>query len=167
MVKSGLLNPLKQKRKITLDNKTPFWEKPLVKLSSDEWEALCDGCGLCCLNKIEDIDTGKIYTTRVACDLLDLKSCQCSNYPNRQKYVEDCIKLTYQMVATVDWLPETCAYALRYRDQPLPTWHYLISGDRNAVRAVIDVTHHRLIHEKNTKKPLYYYVIDGDLTHGS
>lgn len=150
-----------------MDSQSPFWEKPLAKLSPDEWEALCDGCGLCCLNKIEDIDTGRIYTTRVACDLLDLNTCQCSSYVNRKQFVSDCIKLTYKLVATVDWLPETCAYARRYRDQSLPEWHYLLTGDRNTVREFVDVSKHKLIHEKDTKKPLHYYMIDGDFTRES
>lgn len=147
-----------------MDSQRPFWEKPLSIVSAEEWEALCDGCGLCCLNKIEDIDTGKVYTTRVACDLLNLKTCGCMNYEKRQNFVPDCIKLTYRMVATIDWLPESCAYMRRYRDQPLPEWHYLLTGDREAVREYIDVEKHQLIHEKDTKKPLHYFVIDGDFT---
>lgn len=159
---NGWCNPFKQRRRGKLDNEIPFWEKQLVTLSSDEWEALCDGCGLCCLNKIEDIGTGRVYTTRVACDLLNLETCQCTNYVNRKKFVPDCIKLTYRMVATIDWLPETCAYARRYRDKPLPEWHYLLTNDRNTVHEYIDVSKHHLIHEKDAKKQLHYYMIDGD-----
>ncbi|OYQ74397.1 YcgN family cysteine cluster protein [Wohlfahrtiimonas sp. G9077] len=149
-----------------MDKQTPFWEAPLETLSSDEWEQLCDGCGLCCLNKIEDIDTGDIYTTRVACDLLDLKSCQCTNYANRKRFVPDCIKLTYEMIQEIEWLPESCAYIRRYHNQPLPKWHHLLTGSRDTVREYVDCGQ-RLIHEKSAKKPLYYYVIEGDLVRES
>lgn len=112
----------------------PFWERPLAALDKDQWEALCDGCGQCCLHKVEDADSGRIWPTNVACKLLDLKLAQCSDYRHRRKYVPDCVRLTPQLAAELSWLPQTCAYRLRANDEPLPEWHYLISGDRDAVR---------------------------------
>jgi uncharacterized cysteine cluster protein YcgN (CxxCxxCC family) len=117
-----------------------FWTLPLDALDRAEWEALCDGCGQCCLHKAEDEDTGIVYPTNVACRLLDLQTGQCCDYPNRKKLVPDCIKLTPRSAATTHWLPETCAYRLRAEGEPLHGWHYLISGDREDVhRAGISV----------------------------
>ncbi len=111
----------------------PFWEKPLDRLSRDEWESLCDGCGKCCLHKIEDADTGRIYGTNVACKLLDRHSCRCSNYRERKAFVSDCVRLTAGQVDKLSWLPSTCAYRLRSEGKPLPDWHHLISGSRETV----------------------------------
>ena len=110
-----------------------FWEKPLEALDRREWEALCDGCGQCCLHKVEDADTGDIYHTNVACKLLDLKTARCSDYANRRRFVPDCLRLTPRNAASLEWLPHTCAYRLRAAGEPLPAWHYLVSGDRGAV----------------------------------
>ena len=112
---------------------TPFWEKPLRELSRTEWESLCDGCGKCCLHKVEDEVTGAIYGTNVTCKLLDRNSCRCSNYRERKAFVPDCVRLTPELAGKLNWLPSTCAYRLRSEDQPLPTWHYLISGDPETV----------------------------------
>src|SRR5579863_1426954 len=122
----------------------PFWERPIEDLSRAEWEALCDGCGKCCLNKVEDEDTGRIYQTNVACRLLDLQTARCSNYRNRRSYVPDCIRLTPRLAGEITWLPDSCAYRLRARNEPLPEWHYLISGDRDTVhKAGISVINNR------------------------
>lgn len=111
-----------------------FWELPLKQLRRDEWEALCDGCGKCCLNKIEYEDTGELAFTRVACRLLDGETCRCASYENRHQLVPECIVLTPQMLDEISWwLPATCAYRLRAEGKPLPEWHYLISGDRDSV----------------------------------
>lgn len=110
-----------------------FWEKPLDALTRDEWEALCDGCGKCCLHKLEDDDTGEVYHTNVACRLLDLRTGRCSDYRHRKAMVPDCLRLTPRLVAQVPWLPSTCAYRLRGDGKPLPAWHYLVCGDREAV----------------------------------
>ena len=119
---------------------TPFWERPIESLSQPEWEALCDGCGLCCLHKVEDADTGDIYPTNVACRLLDLNRARCVDYRHRRRQVPDCLRLTPQLAASLTWLPESCAYRLRADGAPLPEWHYLVSGDRDAVhRAGISV----------------------------
>jgi uncharacterized cysteine cluster protein YcgN (CxxCxxCC family) len=115
---------------VTLDR---FWERPIETLNRDQWEALCDGCGKCCLHKLEDDATGEIYRTNVACRLLDLKTARCADYRHRKAMVPDCLRLTPRLVAQVPWLPPTCAYRLRADGDPLPDWHYLISGDRDAV----------------------------------
>lgn len=110
-----------------------FWEKPLAALNRTEWEALCDGCGKCCLHKVEDEDTGNIYPTNVACRLLDRDSGKCSNYRGRRAFVPDCIQLTPRLARDLAWLPHSCAYRLRSEGKPLPAWHYLLSGDKEAV----------------------------------
>jgi uncharacterized protein len=112
-----------------------FWERPLASLSRSEWERLCDGCGKCCLHKLEDADTGEVQATNIACTLLDRHSCRCTNYRGRRAYVPDCLRLTADNVGRFAWLPTTCAYRLRAEGKDLPEWHYLICGDREAVHA--------------------------------
>lgn len=125
---------------MTADNppktEAKFWEtKSLTEMSDGEWESLCDGCGKCCLIGLEDEDTGEIYLTDVACKLLDGASCQCSNYPDRAKFVPDCVKLTPENVPGLSWLPKTCAYRLVSQGRPLFWWHPLVSGDPETVHA--------------------------------
>lgn len=111
-----------------------FWEsKSLDEMSDSEWESLCDGCARCCLQKLEDSDTGEIYFTSIACRLLDCDSCRCSNYPERRKEVPDCTMVRPVTREKLGWLPETCAYKRLARGQSLPTWHPLISGDTHSV----------------------------------
>ena len=117
-----------------------FWEKPLQALNEAEWEALCDGCGRCCLHKVEEETTGDIYGTNIACKLLDRQTARCTNYKGRRRIVPDCVRLTPDKVASIPWLPATCAYRLRAEGKPLFDWHYLISGDPESVhRAGISV----------------------------
>jgi uncharacterized cysteine cluster protein YcgN (CxxCxxCC family) len=111
----------------------PFWKKPLEALTRTEWEQLCDGCGRCCLVKLEDEDTGRIHYTDVACRLLEAGTCRCHNYARRRERVPDCVKLTPETVSTVPWLPPTCAYRLRAEGRDLAWWHPLISGDPETV----------------------------------
>ena len=111
----------------------PFWERPLTSLSREEWEGLCDGCGKCCLHKVEDEDTGKVYLTNVACKLLDLGTARCADYRHRRSFVPDCLRLTPRLAASLPWLPETCAYRLRAAGKPLPAWHHLLTGSRQSV----------------------------------
>jgi uncharacterized cysteine cluster protein YcgN (CxxCxxCC family) len=117
------------------DVKRPeFWRLPIRSLTPTEWEALCDGCGKCCLNKLEYEDTGEVEFTRVACRLLDGESCRCSNYDIRHQFVPECVRLNPQNISKIAyWMPGTCAYRLRFDNKPLPDWHYLISGDRETV----------------------------------
>lgn len=111
-----------------------FWEdRPLEALDAAQWEALCDGCGKCCLHKLEDEDTGELFPTNVACRLLDRREGRCGDYKRRRIHVPDCIRLTPKSLATIDWLPETCAYVRRSEGRPLPDWHYLITGDRESI----------------------------------
>lgn len=112
----------------------PFWQrKTLAQMSAKEWESLCDGCGKCCVNKLEFEDTGKIVQTNVACKLLDSQTCRCADYKNRKKLVPDCIRLTPKVVRTMDWLPSTCAYRLIDASKELYWWHHLVSGDPETV----------------------------------
>lgn len=107
-----------------------FWETTaLSDLTESEWEALCDGCGKCCLHKLEDEDTGELFHTNVACRLLDVQTGRCTRYVERFRWVPDCVSLTPAEVQCVNWLPATCAYRLRAEDQPLPDWHPLRTGD--------------------------------------
>ena len=110
-----------------------FWEEPIESLNREEWEALCDGCGKCCLHKIEDAETGEFHATNVACRLLDRTSCRCSDYKLRRVFVPDCVRLDAKSMKGIDWLPSTCAYRLRGEGKPLAEWHYLVSGDRESV----------------------------------
>lgn len=114
----------------------PFWRrKTLEAMSVDEWESLCDGCGRCCLVKLEDEDTGEIHYTDVGCTLLDDKACRCRDYANRQAKVADCVRLTPDAVRSLSWLPETCAYRLLAEGRDLYWWHPLVSGDPSTVHA--------------------------------
>ena len=113
---------------------TPFWQsKTLEQMTDAEWESLCDGCGQCCLHKLQDEDTDEIYFTNVACRLLDGQSCLCKDYANRKKRVPDCVKLTPKRVVAVDWLPPTCAYRLLAEGKDLPKWHPLLAGSKAAM----------------------------------
>ncbi len=111
----------------------PFWKTTtLEKMSSEQWESLCDGCGKCCLFKLDD-DDGRIYRTSIACKLLNPNTCQCSNYKERKKIVPDCIELTVASIPKYTWLPKSCSYRLVYEGKDLPKWHHLVCGDKNQV----------------------------------
>jgi len=102
-------------------------------MAPDEWESLCDGCGLCCLVKLEDEDSGLVFNTSVSCRRLDIETCRCTDYENRLADVAMCIQLTLENLPQLDWLPETCAYKLLYTGKSLPSWHPLISKNKNSV----------------------------------
>lgn len=118
-----------------------YWRtKTLEQMSSAEWEGLCDGCGRCCLVKLEDEDSGEIAYTDVGCTLLDGKTCGCRNYPERQSLVPECVRLTPDVVRGLGWLPPTCGYRLVAQGKDLPDWHPLVSGDPESVhRAGVSV----------------------------
>ena len=119
----------------------PFWRrKTLAEMTRGEWESLCDGCAKCCLDKLQDDDTGEISYTEVACRLLDLGTCRCTDYANRKRFVPDCVVLTARTVTRLTWLPSTCAYRLVSEGKDLEWWHPLVSGDPETVhRAGISV----------------------------
>jgi uncharacterized cysteine cluster protein YcgN (CxxCxxCC family) len=110
-----------------------FWRhKTLLQMSEQEWESLCDGCGRCCLHKLEDEDTGELLFTQVSCRLLDIGTCRCRHYPERQRHVPDCLNLRKGFTA-FHWLPLTCAYRLLFEGKDLPDWHPLVSGRAESV----------------------------------
>ncbi len=112
-----------------------FWEtKKLSQMSTDEWESICDGCGKCCLNKLEDEDSGEIFFTSVVCDLINLDSCQCTRYSERTTLVPECLDLKQHDFAEYNWLPATCAYRLLIDGKPLPSWHPLVSDNLDSVK---------------------------------
>ena len=112
-----------------------FWERKRMEQMSDaEWEALCDGCGKCCLNKLEDESSGEVVLTNVACRLLDDQSCRCAQYDIRHQFVPECIVLKPSNIEDhLYWMPQTCAYRLIYEGRPLEAWHPLISGSAQSV----------------------------------
>ena len=116
-------------------DETPFWRrKSLGQMSDPEWESLCDGCGRCCLVKLEDADDpARTYFTDVGCRLLDGQSCRCRDYPNRLELVDDCLKITPQQLTEIDWLPPSCGYRLVAEGKDLYWWHPLVSGDPDTV----------------------------------
>jgi uncharacterized cysteine cluster protein YcgN (CxxCxxCC family) len=129
-------NTMKQAAAQADDGGAPFWRTtPLEQMSPEQWESLCDGCGRCCLVKLEDEDTGEIAYTDVGCTLLDSQACRCRDYPNRQAKVADCVRLTPASVRTLHWLPPTCAYRLLAEGEDLYWWHPLVSGDPESVHA--------------------------------
>jgi hypothetical protein len=116
------------------DQAEAFWRKPLEDLTKKEWESLCDGCGRCCLVKLEEEDTGTIHYTNVSCTLYDQHKCRCADYRHRAQKVSDCVTLTPQQVRTLPWLPPTCAYKLVAEGRDLYWWHPLKSGTPDTVR---------------------------------
>ena len=125
-----------------------FWEnKKLDELSSEQWELLCDGCGRCCLQKLKNPTTGKVYYTSVACHLLDLDTCRCSDYAMRHILVPDCVELKAGNIIKLRWLPKTCAYRLVAENKSLPEWHPLVSGDPESVHTAGMSVRHRAISE--------------------
>lgn len=114
-----------------------FWDRyTLEQLNPAEWEALCDGCGLCCLIKLQDEQTQEIAYTKVACQLLDCQSAKCQDYQNRHQWVPDCLQLTPDLVEQLPWLPRNCAYRRVHERKGLASWHYLRSGDRNTIKRI-------------------------------
>ena len=129
-----------------------FWKnKTLRQMSPSEWEALCDGCGKCCLVKLIDDLTDDLHYTTVTCKLLDCESCQCGDYENRKSLVEDCVILSPRLIEELHWMPSTCAYRLIYEGKDLYWWHPLISGSPNTVHEAGISVRGRVISEREVK----------------
>lgn len=132
------------------ESASDFWlHKTLDEMTDDEWEQLCDGCGLCCLNKLIDEETNEIYYTNVACDELDKETCLCKHYDERFQYQSDCIKLTKENVSQIPWLPKSCAYYLILHNQPLPAWHPLITDNQKAFPEALCNLRQCIVYEKD------------------
>lgn len=126
-----------------------FWEKPLQSLSATEWEALCDGCGRCCLKKLADSDDEKIEFTRVVCRYFDQSSSRCTCYDQRTRLVPDCLNVKHMDIAAINWMPDTCAYRLRFDGKALYDWHPLIHGSRQSMDALGISLGERVISEEH------------------
>jgi len=138
----------------------PFWKtKSLEEMNHEEWESLCDGCGKCCLNKIEDEETNEIHFTNVACKLFDAKTCRCQNYAKRRRFVPQCHELTPKKVRRLRWLPSTCTYRLVAEGKDLPDWHHLLCGSRLMVHKVGASVKNRVVSERHVKN-LEDHVVD-------
>lgn len=144
-----------------------YWETvALEDMTQPQWEALCDGCGKCCMAKLIDEDTDNIHFTTVACRLFDADSCRCQDYENRQKKVTDCVQLTPHNVREIEWLPQTCAYRLVAEGTPLYNWHPLLSGDPNMVhQASISMRDRVSAHEQDMAHDGEYldHLVEGQL----
>lgn len=128
---------MKSKKFVAIMSATNFWEiKTLDTMNHEEWESLCDGCGLCCLVKIEDEDNAKVFNTAVSCRLLNIETCCCSDYKNRFEKAPMCTQLSLENLPQMPWLPDSCAYKRLYNGQPLPDWHPLITKNQNSVHEV-------------------------------
>ena len=141
-----------------------FWENySLEQLTRDEWEALCDGCGKCCLRKLEFEDTGEVEYTNVACKLLDTQTCRCRDYPNRKRHVPDCVVITPDHLEQIlYWMPGSCAYRLRAEGRPLEAWHPMISGDPlSPAAAGISLAGHMVPEDRIDEEDLESYIVEG------
>ena len=159
------------------DDSLPFWKtKTLAEMSDSEWESLCDGCGRCCLVKLEEdlshlgpeaeaTANPSIYFTNIGCRLLDTQSCRCRNYPGRSASVPDCVRLTPEVVNEIGWLPPTCAYRRLAQGRDLAWWHPLVSGDPETVHTAGISVRGRVValEDELGKDSLEDYIVDWPL----
>jgi uncharacterized cysteine cluster protein YcgN (CxxCxxCC family) len=128
----------------------PFWRtKKLSQMTQPEWESICDGCGKCCLHKLQYENSKRVHYTNVACRLLDLDSCRCTDYPNRRAKVPDCVQLTAGEIKKLNWLPTSCAYRVLANGGDLPWWHHLVSGSRETIHETGNSVRGRIVAEKS------------------
>jgi uncharacterized cysteine cluster protein YcgN (CxxCxxCC family) len=138
----------------------PDWlDKPLAELSASQWESLCDGCGKCCMAKLQDADTDEVFYTNVACTLFDEKTCRCQDYAHRTEKIPTCINLSLEKIHEIHWLPQTCAYNLRLQNKALPEWHPLISGKSDSVHAAGISMQGKTVNQKDAG-PLVHHIVD-------
>lgn len=141
-----------------------FWELiPFKELNEEQWESICDGCCQCCAHKLLDDETEEVFKTNVVCRYLDTDACQCSVYPERQKLVPDCIKITPDNSSELVWFPDTCGYKLLANNKPLPQWHPLETGDPNSVKkAGATVTGKVICESRVDEADLEEFIVEND-----
>jgi len=163
MMDNNVADNKEYRTQMPLNVSNEFWKsKTLEQMTTDEWEALCDGCGRCCLQKLEDRKTGKVKYTWVACYLFDTEACRCTNYAERIHLVKSCTALTPSRVRAYRWLPKTCAYRLVAEGKALPPWHPLITGDKTSVHTAGISMKGRAIPETNVHPDdVAYYAMEG------
>lgn len=138
----------------------PFWQtKKLSQMTEAEWEAICDGCGKCCLVKLQDEETNEIAFTDIACRLLDTDDCHCRHYQQRLELVPDCVKLTKDNLAQINFMPPSCSYRLLNEGKPLPDWHPLVTGKTDSTRLAGRSVSGRVVSENATKDDLTDHIV--------
>lgn len=144
------------------DKVRPYWERlSLNDMSHSQWEALCDGCGKCCLHKLEDEDTAELVFTSIACTLLDSHSCRCSDYSKRLQRVPDCVDIRKHDLDELRYMPSSCAYRLIHEGKPLAPWHPLVSGDADSVHAAQMSVRDRVVSEDDIDEDEWdLYIVD-------
>ncbi|MBT5156458.1 MAG: YcgN family cysteine cluster protein [Rhodobiaceae bacterium] len=143
-----------------MKNQAPFWQTTaLADMDDAQWEAVCDGCAKCCLVKLQDDDTGELAFTNLACRQLDLGTCRCKDYARRTQIVPDCVRLTKDNLAQIDFMPPSCAYRLLHEGKPLPDWHPLVSGTPDSVAAAGMSVHGRVIAEGDGEADVENHVV--------
>ena len=139
-----------------------FWKtKKLEEMSSEEWEALCDGCGKCCVLKLEDEDTAEVTYTSLSCKLFDPNTCRCTDYSERHKKVPECLVISPKNLKDIPWLPSSCSYRLRHEGKELPSWHHLNSKDASLVHTEAQSVQNKVTSLKNVDENDYInYIVD-------